>query len=165
MFKPTALAGIAFSAFMIPTMANAAAFSSSSSQPAALARDAAYANSGATSNGLGSVTSLIYYPVGITAADGNAIPGSNLQRIILDSPNHQDNRLARRQARQARRAARRQRKHDKTLGGGNLGGSPTPEPSSLLLFGLGLSGLMLFERFRKTAANSHSEVSRNNSNS
>ncbi|MHB8384337.1 MAG: PEP-CTERM sorting domain-containing protein [Candidatus Binataceae bacterium] len=84
---------------------------------------------------------------------------SNVQRIILDQPDHRDNALSGRNTGYAGNSgANRSRVSSDPVGGGG-GGSPTPEPNSVVLFAIGLSALILLENRRTASKRRQSEAS------
>ena len=117
---------VAFSAFMIPTVVHAAMFPASALQTVKLAVNpactAAAVNLDATPLGLGSGTNLLD-PAGIAVSDSMAAANSNVRNVVLDQADDLDNHFD-----------RPRHWHD-----GDPGGAPTPEPSSVLLFAVGLS--------------------------
>jgi len=169
MFKVMTFVGIALCAFMLATTVHAAVFPANA--PVTVTRAAHAAGTTAAANltaprfGLGVDTNLLH-PARIADFDGMSASSSAVQRIILDSPDNRENRSDREPHHRERHHSRRwNRRHDKLTGGSSTDPSPTPEPSSVLLFAIGMSALILLEHFRPASKAKQSEATRNNSNS
>lgn len=99
-------------------------------------------------------------PAGIVASVGSAASDSNLRNIILDHPDHRDDALGKNNNRTGNNSYEGNSGARGRSAGVPPGGSPTPEPSSLILFAVGLSGLILLES-RRTAAKRDAETDSN----
>lgn len=91
----------------------------------------------------------------LPARQAGVVDAAHVQRIILDQPDHRDNALSGGYA--GNSGANRSRVSSDPVGGGG-GGSPTPEPSSVILFAIGLSALVLLERRRSASKHRQSEA-------
>lgn len=131
MFKFFTFAGIAAAAFIMPAMVNAATFPSA--------------------------------PAGIVAASPSmTAPNSNLRNIILDQPDHRDNGLGKKNDQSNSPYAGNSGKDPGRSPSSPVGGgSPTPEPNSMVLFAVGLSGLILLESGRRAWKRRQSEAGSN----
>jgi len=122
MLKFVTFAGVAAAAFIMPAMVNAATFPSAQ---AAI----------------------------VAASPSMTAPNSNLRNIILDQPDHRDNGLGTKNGQSNNPYAGNSGKDPGRAPSGPGGGpsvpSSTPEPNSLALFAVGLSGLILLESGRR----------------
>lgn len=134
MFKSiTTFAGLAIAAFMLPPMVNAGTYPAAPSAP-----------------------------VGIAASGSMAASQSNLRNIILDQPDHRDGALTNKNnQRNSPYAGTEGKDRGRTPGAPPAGGSPTPEPNSVILFAVGLSGLVLLENRRRAFKRQQSEAGSN----
>lgn len=99
----------------------------------------------------------------LVASDSITIRNLDLRNVILDQPDHRDDALTKPQTKKSRQ-------HNSPYAGNSgsrsdpgdpVGGSPTPEPSSVLLFAVGLSALILVQRHRTVSKRREAETSRN----
>jgi hypothetical protein len=110
------------------------------------------------------VNAAIYpsVPAGIVASGSMAASGSNLRNIILDQPDHRDNAISRKNSNSGPYAGNSGANRGRSSTGGDpVGGSPTPEPNSMILFAVGLSGLILLESRRRASKRQQSETGSN----
>jgi hypothetical protein len=148
-FKRLALVAIVFSAFTMPAMLYATVIPAITPQPATLAANAGGTMADVTRLRSASGTNLID-PAGTFTSDSMPAANSSVRNITFEDGDDGDYYHTRK-------------------GGGDdgdykrKGGAPTPEPSSILLFGVGLSALM--RRVRRASKDKQSATNRNNSNS
>lgn len=99
----------------------------------------------------------------LVASDSMTIGNSGLRNVILDQPDHRDDALTKAQTKKSRQhnSPYAGNSGSRSGAGDPVGGSPTPEPSSVLLFAVGLSALILVQRHRTVSKRREAETSRN----